>query len=287
MKLKKQKRHHRAVRFYTTCFGFRQPFKILCDGTFVQHLITNRIAPADKAVSSILSGPVKLFTTRCVLAELKRLGNSYSESLLAARQLMTARCDHEKIKSAEACIVDIIGESNPEHFFVATQDFDMRKKFWEVPGVPLIYGLRNALLLEPPSSFQHEFVKNSEKERSHVTEREYKLLKQRTKSILQNEEPEHSSDENEDSRDQTSEMQPVKMNHRANKGMEIKDRIQFKRKRAKGPNPLSCKKKKKDDNPKSSSVEENNAGKDGVRIRSRGKRKRSRKGTEIAHSQGD
>lgn len=42
------------------------------------------------------------------------------------------RCDHEKRKSAVDCITEIIGENNPEHFFVATQDADMRKKFQEV-----------------------------------------------------------------------------------------------------------------------------------------------------------
>ena len=42
------------------------------------------------------------------------------------------RCDHERRKSAEACFVEIIGENNPEHFFVATQDTDLRKKFQEV-----------------------------------------------------------------------------------------------------------------------------------------------------------
>lgn len=41
-------------------------------------------------------------------------------------------CDHEKSKTADACIADIIGQKNPEHFFLATQDNDLRKKFQEV-----------------------------------------------------------------------------------------------------------------------------------------------------------
>ncbi|GFY85151.1 hypothetical protein Acr_03g0019250 [Actinidia rufa] len=72
-----------------------------------------------------------IFTCRCVLAELKSLRESYSESLKAASSLITARCDHEKRKSAVACITEIIGAGNPEHFFVATQDADLRKKFQE------------------------------------------------------------------------------------------------------------------------------------------------------------
>lgn len=36
------------------------------------------------------------------------------------------------MKAADACIAEVIGETNPEHFFVATQDGDLRKKFQEV-----------------------------------------------------------------------------------------------------------------------------------------------------------
>lgn len=69
MRVKKQKRHRKIVRFYTACFGFRQPYKVLCDGTFVHHLIENRITPADIALSNTLAAPVKLFATKsaCVL----------------------------------------------------------------------------------------------------------------------------------------------------------------------------------------------------------------------------
>lgn len=66
MKVKKQKRHRKTVRFFTACFGFRQPYKVICDGTFVHHLIENRITPADQALSNTLAAPVKLFTTKSV-----------------------------------------------------------------------------------------------------------------------------------------------------------------------------------------------------------------------------
>jgi hypothetical protein len=46
--------------------------------------------------------------------------------------IINGRCDHEQMKSAEGCIVEIIGEYNPDRFLVGTQDTDMRKKFQEV-----------------------------------------------------------------------------------------------------------------------------------------------------------
>ena len=64
MRVKKQKRHRKAVRFYTACFGFREPFKVLCDGTFVHHLLLNKITPADTALANALGAPVKIFITR-------------------------------------------------------------------------------------------------------------------------------------------------------------------------------------------------------------------------------
>ncbi|KAL7210766.1 hypothetical protein ACSBR2_013774 [Camellia fascicularis] len=231
MRLKKLKRHRKVVRFYTACFGFREPFKVLCDGTFVHHLHVNSITPANTALSNILGATVKIFTTRCVLAELKSLGESYSESLKAARNLFTARCDHEKRKSAVACIMEIIGEDNPEHFFVATQDADLRKNLQEVPGVPEIFGLRNALMLEPPSAFQHQFAKSTEEERSHMTEFEYKMLRMKKKNMLAMEEARESSGVNGSEGDLGT--LAVMNANSGRKGKEVKDKVQFKRKKAK------------------------------------------------------
>ncbi|XAR58064.1 hypothetical protein NMG60_11026421 [Bertholletia excelsa] len=281
MRLKKQKRHRKIVRFYTACFGFREPFKILCDGTFVHHLLVNHITPANTALSNILSADVKIFTTRCVLAELKSLGESYSESLKAAQCLITARCDHEKRKSAVACITDIIGENNPEHFFVSTQDADLRKKLQEVPGVPLIFALRNALLLEPPSAFQRQSAKSMEEERLHMSEFECEMLRVKKKSKTETEEAMDSTDGNENEGDQILWAQPLAKISTKRKKMEGKDKVQFKRKKAKGPNPLSCKKKQNHGQANLlSEKDRKDVNDETTRSRSR-KRKRSRKGKGV------
>ncbi|XP_022141733.1 rRNA-processing protein UTP23 homolog [Momordica charantia] len=277
MRFKRQKRHRRVVRFYAACFGFRQPFKVLCDGTFVHHLLSNRIVPADNALAKTIGGPIKLFTTRCVLSELKALGQSYSEAFDAASRLLIARCDHERRKSAEACISDVIGESNAEHFFVATQDTDLRKKLQEIPGVPLVYGLRNALFMEQPSVLQRQFVKSSEEERLHMSELERDLLKKRKYRV-------ETEETNEDRGlgDQNLETQAMKKRSTSN---ELKDKIQFKRKKAKGPNPLSCKKKK--ENPSQHPVSEKHKKDNDSAAESRTrKRKRSRKAKMPATTMG-
>ncbi|KAJ0558235.1 putative rRNA-processing protein Fcf1/Utp23 [Helianthus annuus] len=272
MRLKKQKRHRRSVRFFTTCYGFRSPFKILCDGTFIHHLLVNRITPADTAISNILGAPVKMFTTRCVLAELKSLGEAYSESLNVARDLAPARCDHEKRKSAVDCLSDVIGESNSEHFFVATQDVDLRRKFQEIPAVPVMFALRNALFLEPPSQSQQQFAKAAEEERSRLNELEIKMLSNKRKRSSE-------ADEQADEAFPNETIVELKKNVSTRK-TDVKDKVQFKRKKAKGPNPLSCKKKKKD-NQKPVAQKEVNENVETVRSRGK-KRKRSRKPKNVA-----
>nr|GEZ00994.1 rRNA-processing protein UTP23 homolog [Tanacetum cinerariifolium] len=274
MKLKKQKRHRRSVAFFTTCYNFRAPFKILCDGTFIHHLLVNRITPADTAISNILGAPVKLFTTRCVLAELKSLGAACTDSLNVARDLAPARCDHEKRKSAVDCLTDVIGEKNSEHFFVASQDADLRKQLQEVPAVPLIYALRNALFLESPSPSQQQFAKSAEEERSHVSELELKMLFNMTKRSSTEDEAGAGDSTQADDVSTYKIIKDLKKDASRRK-TDVKDRVQFKRKIAKGPNPLSCKKKKKE-NQKPVTKHESNEGAESTRSRSK-KRKRSRK----------
>ncbi|XP_019165425.1 PREDICTED: rRNA-processing protein utp23 isoform X2 [Ipomoea nil] len=252
MKVKKQKRHRKAVRFYAACFGFRAPYKILCDGTFVHHLVANQITPADTALVNVLGASVKLFTTRCAVEELKSpelkrvLGASYSESLDAARSLLTARCDHEKRRSTIDCITEVIGENNPEHFFVATQDADLRKKLQQIPGVPVIYALRNALFLERPSTSQQQFANAAEEARSHMTGREYKELNIMKKRKLSDGGAVDTSNASEEEEGHGLEVQNINtsVNRKRNRS-DLKDKVQFKRKIAKNPNPLSVKKKKK------------------------------------------
>lgn len=285
MKVKKQKRHRRAVRFYAACFGFREPYKILCDGTFVHHLISNRITPADTAIANTLGATVRLFTTRCVVEELKRLGTSYSDSLDAARSLFTARCDHVNKKSAVACITEVIGEDNPEHFFVSTQDAELRKNLMKIPGVPVIYALRNALFLERPSTFQQKFAKVTEEQRSHMTDKEYKMLNIQKKRKLADEASNVASNGEEEG-PVLSEIKNFKMPVER-KQSNIKDRVQFKRKRIKNPNPLSVKKKKP--KPSNATAPEKKVqeikSNDGTG-RNRRKRKRTRKGDNSTGKEG-
>lgn len=264
------------MKFYTACFGFREPFKVLCDGTFIHHLVANNLSP-QKAVSDTLGGDVMLFTSRCVIEELKSLGSSHVESFHTARkEYKIARCEHDGVKSAMDCIIETIDENNPEHFFVATQDIELRKKFRKIPGVPVLFGLRNALFLEQLSSFQREFVKSAEEERMRLTDLEQKMLQKRVKKILNSEEVKDASTVETGAGDQVAGDEVLVNKKRDGNRMELKDKAQFKRKRAKGPNPLSCKKKKNPGSSNHKADKDDKSSDNAQRSRPR-KRKRSRK----------
>ncbi|ERN19922.1 rRNA-processing protein UTP23 homolog [Amborella trichopoda] len=271
MRVKRQKKSRKSLSFFKACFGFREPFKILCDGTFLHLLHAHGLGDPSVALSNLLGTRTIPSVTRCILGELKRLGNDYSDSLQSARNLPVTRCNHELMQSARNCIEAIIGSNNLDHFFVATQDPYIRKKFQQIPGAPVIFGLRNTLFLDPPSAYQRQFVKSSEDERSHMNEWEQKIVGNSKKQDVEKGVAV--------SNDAGKEVLVATKSKNNRKGMlDVKDKVRFKRKKAKGPNPLSCKKKK---NPEGPSVSQTFVHKfDETSERSRKKRKRKRPNKE-------
>lgn len=103
----------------------------------------------------------------------------------------------------------------------------------QIPGVPVMFGLRNALFLEQPSSVQREFVKDAEKRRSHITDKERKMLIKRTGVILASVSAKHTSDEEKDLRNHNGDAAVAEKREATKKRLAVKDRPQFKRKKAK------------------------------------------------------
>ena len=77
-------------------------------------------------------------------------------------------------------------------------------------------------MLESPSAFQRSYVKKMEEGRSHVSSFEYEILNKRK-----------SKEENSDSEIEGTEDQQTVTKKKVHKGLEMKDKVRFKRKRAK------------------------------------------------------
>eukprot|EP00897_Mesotaenium_endlicherianum_P009907 jgi/Mesen1/8945/ME000553S08414 len=270
MKVKRQKLNRRHVRFYRSCFGFHEPFKVLCDGNFIAQVQRAIKGDMQDALVKLLAGNVRLLTTRCVTTELRRLGDAFSGATRIARSLELAQCEHETPGAAATCLRTVVGPGNHEHFFIASQDVELRKHLRKVPGAALIFARETALVMEPPSEAQQRYARLSEAERLHVSRKEHAALRngqqaRRHVAAPQEGRPgecrEHGGvdDDGEEEegggeahgRDGGGGVEGAEgsdgegSRRRRMVPLTERDRPVFKRKRLKGPNPLSQLKKKK------------------------------------------
>ncbi|XP_072105617.1 rRNA-processing protein UTP23 homolog [Mobula birostris] len=152
MKIKRQKTARKLISFYKHNYGFREPFQILFDGTFCQAALKNKIQIKEQ-IPKYLMGEVQLCTTSCVLKELESLGKELYGAKLIAQRFQVRNCGHFKNpESASACLLSMVKDNNPHHYFVATQDPQLTMKIKKLPGVPLLYIIQNTIVLEKPSS---------------------------------------------------------------------------------------------------------------------------------------
>ncbi|KAI7846463.1 hypothetical protein COHA_000072 [Chlorella ohadii] len=104
------------------------------------------------------------------------------------------------------------GDKNGEHFFVATQDRALQRACMAVPGGAVLFASVNGVHLETPSELQKQAAKQEEKRHMAPSETELKSAA-------------------------LAEVAAAQQEQRA--------RPQLRRKKAKGPNPLSVQKPKK------------------------------------------
>ena len=229
MKGKKFKRSQHAVQnIYEKYFGIRKPYQIVVDSQFCIESLKKRISPAD-ALQEVFGGPVKLMTTQCIWAELRKYDaeNEAGSFFLARRFEMIKHCGHNSSKDTKTgaeCIKDLVGKTNPQHYCVAAQDPQLRRDIREIYGVPTMFILRDTVLMEPPTEKTLQVVKQKEAKKLLKPARDdIKLLKKLSEK--KDETPAEPAEESE------SPVQP-------------KPKPKKKKRKQKGVNPLSCKKKK-------------------------------------------
>jgi U3 small nucleolar RNA-associated protein 23 len=195
------------------------------DGTFVNIALTFRI-DIRSIVPSTLAAEVKVFTTPCVVDEMRKMGEELSGAVLAARRFEMRRCGHSQGScTAAACLLDLVGTVNPLHLMIATQDKTLRSKLRGIPGVPLLYFSSSVLVLEPHSPVTIATAKSAEKSKTLANSKELTSIKVRAiKSGL---------------------LTPAEIQRLEDKPI-TEDKPQ--RKKVKEPNPLSCKRKKVKEN---------------------------------------
>jgi len=198
------KRAKKILNFFHFNYQYNEPYNILVDGTFCQAALQSKINLREQLPKYLGTG-VEIFTTKCVLEELKLLGHELYGALRVCENFEVVKCPHNPIRTAASCMERLGRRSkNPTHqkFIIASQDEQLLFNLRDFGGIPLMSIRFNAICLEKPSKESE----NVQKEDLH----EFKTLEALKKA---------SNGEKEE---------PTR-----------------KRKKIKGPNPLSCQKKKK------------------------------------------
>lgn len=208
MKIKRQKKVHRYLGFFCNNFGIRRPYQVLVDGTFSQAALVYKINIKEQ-LQKYLDAEVKFLTTACVITETEKLGPKLYGAMLIVKQFIVHKCGHEKNPiSASDCLLSMLGAINSNHYFIATQDPNLRNKAKHISGVPILYLNYNAPIMEKPSSFCEKIVKKQQAIKFAPTQHETEMLKTLKEKHFG-----------------VSEMKP-----------------RIRKRKIKGPNPLSCKK---------------------------------------------
>ncbi|KFM63719.1 rRNA-processing protein UTP23-like protein, partial [Stegodyphus mimosarum] len=130
--------------------------------------------------------------------------------MLIVKQFLVRKCGHEKNPlPASDCLLSMTENGNPDHYILATQDRELSEKVRLIPGIPLLYISHNAINLEKPSVVNKETIQVKMQEKLKSSDYQNAVLNKLKREIFGND-----------------------------------DEPKRKKKKIKGPNPLSCKKKK-------------------------------------------
>ena len=160
-------------------------------------------------------------TTECIRRELRKIDETENKGcFVAAKRYEVVRiCNHSPCLSSKECILDVVGKQ-VNKFIIASNDPELKEELRKIPGIPLIFNHKGKIMMETLSEASKVYIKQHSADKLSPSEKE--------KIVLQK-------------------MIPIS---NADNGL-----VRNKRKRAKQPNPLSCKKKKTDKQKKTKTTE--------------------------------
>lgn len=189
----------------------REPYQIILDPGACQESTKHKINFRD-VLPNVLGGSVKLLSSPCIISELKNQQASSPDddggSVFVAKRCELLKCKHYPPKSAKDCIFDLIHTTNNQyHYGVLAQDEELRKNLGRnTVGVPIFHIYAKVIVMEDPSDRTLAFAREEGLKASKPASFEMKMLEK---------------------------IAPVSI---------APQPIIHRRRKAKGPNPLSCKK---------------------------------------------
>uniref|UniRef100_A0AC35TKJ6 rRNA-processing protein UTP23 homolog n=1 Tax=Rhabditophanes sp. KR3021 TaxID=114890 RepID=A0AC35TKJ6_9BILA len=110
MKAKRLKRAEKILNFFKFNHNLLSPYKVLVDGTFAMAALKDKVNIAEQ-LPKYLGGGVELVTTRCVLKELEKLGSVVFGGLHILKKMEVEYCPHTPEKCVGDCFAYLAKKS--------------------------------------------------------------------------------------------------------------------------------------------------------------------------------
>ena len=110
---KQGKKTRKSMALYTHVFGFRTPYRVLCDGNFLQAALDMKLFVKDLLPKTLL-GPCVPVVSKCIRAELSHIGDAVSGACALAQTAGMDVCAASSAKQS-LCIGLCIGYAESGH----------------------------------------------------------------------------------------------------------------------------------------------------------------------------
>lgn len=259
MKFGRAKTARRTLAFFARTVGLKAPYHVILDGNFIVAFIKYRLPLKDRLNTTLLKTPVVVYVTQSTVDELKRLYTStknpiINETLEWIRQNQcqileengdTHNNEQGKVSSTPAQDIydHLCGVNEGRHnesdrkrpYILCSQDEELLDRARQLGTCPVLRLVRNSvLILEQPSksaTVQAQRVERSKLSAWSKAEEAF-TGKPKAASKIAAQEQALAEEILQKERNLKSEAGSTPIQH------------QRRKRKAKGPNPLSCKKKK-------------------------------------------
>lgn len=222
----------KVITFHRIHYDIHPPYTVIADSETLHHALSNNLYLKQAIPSTLCNVPAHLTVTACTVSALRSHGNSHSSAALFAKRLHRTPCLHndgekgsgeQKITETE-CIQRILQKGSIRLIVTKASEITMLSK--QIPGVLLIaIDSQNRIVVRSVSKASLQHVE----QRKHDSAGGAVQLNDADKALIE----------------KVKEEERI-MKKRRRDEIDGHSRRPMKRKRAKGPNPLSMKKSRKD-----------------------------------------
>ncbi|KAK8399574.1 hypothetical protein O3P69_003558 [Scylla paramamosain] len=155
MKIKRHKKAQKILAFFQHNFALQAPYTILLDATFCHSALEGKVLIKEQ-IPKYLGAQTKIVTTQCIILEVEKLSKISPKlygTWLVVKQFPVHKCGHEGDPvPASSCAKSLLGKNNPGKYIMASQDPELRAHVHqEVVGTPILYLHQSAPTLEKPT----------------------------------------------------------------------------------------------------------------------------------------